>query len=95
MQPRVHSEPLHARELRIAHLVQMRENPAQTLDRLDLVELLELAEVGLDRVFHLDVGVQEHSAFGDRLHDAAHLAHVLGLDHEIVAQQVGRRGLID
>src|SRR5260370_28128142 len=51
--------------------------------------------MSIDRFCKYYVGVQEHAALGNRIRDAAHLAHVLGLDDEIVAQQVGRGGLID
>ena len=95
VQPRVHAQALHALELRVVHLVEMRERPAQALDRLDPVDRFELGEIGIDRVFHLDVGVQEHAALGNRIRDAAHFAHVLGLDDPVVPQQVGRSGLIE
>src|SRR5262249_30200225 len=64
---RAHAELLHALELRVRDLIDVRERPAQALDGTDSVDRLVLIEEGIDRRFHLNVRIDVEALRGKRL----------------------------
>ena len=90
----VHAQFPHARELRRVELIDVREHPAQVLDRVLLVDRLDLIEEAVDRVRQVGVDVQRQVILGDFGRDLAPQRQLLRLriglldEHRIVQRPV-------
>ena len=79
MDGRVHAQLPHAREMRRVELVRVRQHPAQVLDRVLLVDRLDLIEEAVDRVRQVGVHVQRQASLGDLGRDLAPQRELLRL----------------
>ena len=94
MHRRVHPQLLHALELGRVDLVDVRQRPAQVLDRMFLVHRLDLIQERVDRAAQLRMHVQRQPGLGDRHRHLSPLLELLGLrirlqrEHRVMQRRV-------